>query len=145
MKRKMGLFGHICRMEDSRKIKGVMLELMDGKGRRGRPNSEWMDDIKEWGKQDLYSLTISERDRGLCKQMMKFALDTYGLSAHEGRGGASVESMPFDHRVVGSNPALATTKGPWASPSFTVDLCQAELHALLSIAVVGSASERLML
>ena len=28
---------------------------------------------------------------------------------HVGRGGALVESMPFDPRVMGSNPALAAT------------------------------------
>ena len=43
MKRKLGLFGYICRTEDSRKIKSVMsvskkLGIMDGKGRRGGPN-----------------------------------------------------------------------------------------------------------
>ena len=47
---KLGLFGHICRMEDSRKIKSVMLAIMDGKRRCGRPNREWIDDIKEWYK-----------------------------------------------------------------------------------------------
>ena len=31
-----------------------------------------------------------------------------------------VESMPFDRRVVGSNPALATMYGRWASPSLVV-------------------------
>jgi len=82
MKRKRSLFGHICRMEDHRKIKSVMLGIMNGKGRRGRPNREWIDDIKEWCKKDLYSLTISAQDRKLWKQMTKFALDTYGLSAH---------------------------------------------------------------
>ena len=29
-----------------------------------------------------------------------------------GHGGALVETMPFDRRVVGSNPALAVTHGP---------------------------------
>jgi len=54
MKRKLGLFGHtfICRMKDSRKIIG----------RRGRPIREWIDDIKEWCKKDLYSLATSARD-----------------------------------------------------------------------------------
>src|SRR6218665_2312086 len=82
MKRKLGLFGHICRMENSRKIKSVMLGIMDGKGRRGRPNMEWIDNIKEWCNKDLYSLTISALDRKLWKQTIKFALDPYGLSAH---------------------------------------------------------------
>jgi len=58
-----------------------MLKIMDGKGRRGRPNREWIDYIKEWCKKYLYSLTISARDRKLWKQTIKFALDTYGLSA----------------------------------------------------------------
>src|SRR6218665_3124520 len=82
MKRKLGLFGHICRMENSRKIKSVVLGIMDGKGRRGRPNMEWIDNIKEWCNKDLYSSTISALDRKLWKQTIKFALDTYGLSAH---------------------------------------------------------------
>src|SRR6218665_1593340 len=58
MKRKLGLFGYICRLENSRKIKSVMLGIMDGKGRRGRPNMEWIENIKEWCNKDLYSLTI---------------------------------------------------------------------------------------
>jgi len=56
-----------------------MLGIMDGKGRRGRPNREWIDDIKEWCQKYLYSLTISAQDWKLWKQTMKFALDTYGL------------------------------------------------------------------
>src|SRR6218665_1812920 len=32
-----------------------------------------------------------------------------------GRGGALVETMTFNRRVVGSTPALAATEGPWAS------------------------------
>jgi len=59
-----------------------MLGIMNGKGRCGRPNREWIDDIKEWCKKDLYSLTISAGGQKLWKQMMKFALDTYGLSTH---------------------------------------------------------------
>src|SRR6218665_1958054 len=82
MKRKLGLFGYICRMENSRKIKSVMLGIMDGEGRRGRPNMEWIDNIKEWCNKDLHSLTISALDRKFWKQTIKFVLDTYGLSAH---------------------------------------------------------------
>jgi len=33
-----------------------------------------------------------------------------------GRGGALVEMMTFNRRVVGSTPSLATTFGSWASP-----------------------------
>ena len=79
MKRKRkGLFGHVCRIENSRKMKSVMLGIIDGKGRHGRSNIEWIDDIKEWCKNNLFSLTISTRDRKFWKQTMTFALDTYG-------------------------------------------------------------------
>ena len=33
-----------------------------------------------------------------------------------GRGGALVESITFNQRVVGSTPALAVTQGPLTSP-----------------------------
>lgn len=82
MGRKLGLFGHICRMDDDRKIKNVMLGIMEGKGRRGRPSREWIDDIRDWCNQDLYSLSVSARDRRLWKMVTQSALDTYGLSAH---------------------------------------------------------------
>ena len=54
MKRRLGLFGHICRMEDNRKIKSLMLGITDEKGRRGRPNRpmKWIDNIKEWCNKD---------------------------------------------------------------------------------------------
>jgi len=44
MRRKMGLFGHIARMGDDRKLKtvifGVMEPIMGGKNKRGRPHRE---------------------------------------------------------------------------------------------------------
>ena len=79
VKRKLSLFGHTYRLEDSRKIKCVMLGIMDGKGQCGRSNREWIGDIKEWRKQDLPSLAIivvSARNRGLWKVTMQLALGT---------------------------------------------------------------------
>jgi hypothetical protein len=46
MKRKLVLFGHVCRMEDSRKIKSVMFGMINGNTRRGRPSRERPDDIR---------------------------------------------------------------------------------------------------
>ena len=63
-KRKLGLFGHICRMDDNRLIKHVVFSRMDGKSRRGRPCREWMDDITEWCQrsgQDLFHLAQDRR------------------------------------------------------------------------------------
>jgi len=33
---------------------------------------------------------------------------------------AMVESMPFDRKVMGSNPALAAMQRPWVTPSLAV-------------------------
>src|SRR6218665_1379249 len=45
-----------------------------------------------------------------------------GVFPNEGvrHGGSLVDSSPFVRRVTGSNPALAATLGPWASPSLAV-------------------------
>jgi len=45
-----------------------MLGIMDGKGKRGRPNREWIDDIKEWCKKICTDWLLSERDQKLWKQ-----------------------------------------------------------------------------
>ena len=82
MRRKLGLFGHICRMDNSRKIKCIMLGTMDGTGRRGRPNREWLDDIRDWCQEDIHTLSVLAQDREMWKQKTKFAVDTYGLSVH---------------------------------------------------------------
>ena len=58
IKRKLGLFGHICRLKDSIKIKGVMFGMMDGDSRRGRPSMEWLDDMKDWCGKDVHSLSL---------------------------------------------------------------------------------------
>ena len=62
-----------------------------------------------------------------------------------GRGGTLVETTHFDRRVADSNPVLAATKGPWASPSLTVacsaSACKLRHSVKLSIAVVGNTSE----
>ena len=39
-KRKLRLFGYICRMNDNRLIKHTIFEKIDGKPRRGRPCRE---------------------------------------------------------------------------------------------------------
>ena len=46
--RKLELLGHICRMENDRKIKLVVFGRLEGTNKRGRPHKEWMDNIREW-------------------------------------------------------------------------------------------------
>ena len=47
-RRKVRLFGHICRMDDNRLLKVIMSGMVDGTNRRGRPKKSWIDDVKEW-------------------------------------------------------------------------------------------------
>ena len=48
MRKMLSLFGHITRIDDSRKIKKIMVGIMDGANRRARPCREWIDDMTEW-------------------------------------------------------------------------------------------------
>lgn len=82
MKRKLTLFGHICRMGDDRKLKSIMLGIMEGSGRKGRPCREWLQDIEEWCGANIQELTHRAQDRRLWRMVVKCAVDTYGLSAH---------------------------------------------------------------
>ena len=47
MRRKLGLFEHICRMDNSKKIKSVMAGMMEGTRRKERPRREWIEDIED--------------------------------------------------------------------------------------------------
>ena len=69
-------------MENSRKIRGVMMGMMEGTGKRGRPHREWLDDIKEWCQEDIHCLSQKTQDREGWRLVTKCALDTYGLSDH---------------------------------------------------------------
>ncbi len=82
IQRKMNLFGHICRMDNSRMVKKVMLGTMAGGNKRGRPRREWLDDIIEWGGADLASLTRMAQDRARWRDIVKRAVDTNGHDAH---------------------------------------------------------------
>jgi hypothetical protein len=78
IKRKLQLFGHICRMDDSRKIKTLMLGEMVGRNRRGRPHRTWADDVVAWGGESLQRLHQLAQDREGWKNVVKMALDTNG-------------------------------------------------------------------
>src|SRR6218665_2271850 len=54
-----------------------------------------------------------------CVIQQNFGISNFGIIGM-GHGGALVESIAFNQRVVGSTPALAAMLGPWASPLPTV-------------------------
>src|SRR6218665_708209 len=74
--RKLNLFGHICRMEDSRLVKEAVFEEMEGKTKRGRPKREWLDYLKEGCNEEIYILKRKAQDRVAWKMIVKCALDT---------------------------------------------------------------------
>jgi len=45
---KLQQFGHICRMNDQRLAKIVMLVMVEGDRTRRRPARRWSDDITDW-------------------------------------------------------------------------------------------------
>jgi hypothetical protein len=69
-KRKLRLFGHICRMDDCRLIKHLIFGKMDGKPRRGRPCREWLDDITEWCQRSGHDLFHLAQDRRAWKNLI---------------------------------------------------------------------------
>ena len=61
-------------------------------------------------------------------------------------GGALIETMPFNRRVVGSNSALAAMLEPGQVLHLQLPVPLRRVNSdTVSITVVGSASERLML
>jgi len=55
-------FGHICRMDDSRKLKALVFGRTEGINRRDRRCIEWIDDIVDWCKSEIHELNIAAKD-----------------------------------------------------------------------------------
>jgi len=83
IQRKLRLFGHICRMEDNRKLKTLMFRIIDGMNKRGRPCREWMDDIVSWCKIGLQELNSLAQDRRRWKLITRQAMDTNRRWCHD--------------------------------------------------------------
>ena len=47
-RRKLELFGRICRMPDNRILKRVLFGAVEGRMYQGRPRKGWVDDILKW-------------------------------------------------------------------------------------------------
>ena len=78
IQRKLRLFGHICRMDDSRKIKILVFRMMDGSNKRGQPHQEWSDDIEQWCGATLQELSHAALDRQRWAVIVTMASDTNG-------------------------------------------------------------------
>jgi len=78
IQRNLRLFGHICRMNNNRKIKTLVFGTMDGSNRRGRPHREWSDDIEQWCGATLQELSNAALDRQRWAAIVTMASDTNG-------------------------------------------------------------------
>ena len=78
IQRKLRLFGHICRINDSRKIKTLVFRMMDGSNKRGQPHREWSDDIEQWCGTTLQELSHAALDRQRWAAIVRMASDTNG-------------------------------------------------------------------
>ena len=85
IERKMNFFGHICRMQDERLIKQVVLGIMDGKNKRGRPKRRWTDDLADWCNKVICNLYTLAMDRKKWTHLVKYVVDTNGHWAHGAR------------------------------------------------------------
>jgi len=82
IQRKLRLFGHICRMDDNRKIKTLTFGNVEGTNRRGRQSRGWMDDIISWCKTGLRELNSLAQDRKEWQLITRQAMDTNGRWSH---------------------------------------------------------------
>ena len=94
MKRKLNLFGHICRMDDGRMVKTVVFGMMEGTNRKGRPRREWLDDITEWCKKGIQEVAGIAKDRETWKHL---AEDVYWTPT----GNALMDHNDDDDEVFG--------------------------------------------
>jgi len=83
IQRKLRLFGHICRINDSRKIKTLVFGMMDGSNKKGRFHREWSDDIEQWCGATLQELSHAALDRQRWTAIVTMASDTNGLDADD--------------------------------------------------------------
>lgn len=84
IKHKLGLFGHICRKDNKRLIKTVMLGTVEGKNKVGRPKRKWSDDLIEWSNTALHEVTKMADKRETWRRRTKVIVDTYGQHNAQG-------------------------------------------------------------
>ena len=77
-KRKLRLFGYICRMHDNRLIKHTIFTNIDGKPRRGRPCREWLDGIKDWCERSGHDLLRLAQDQRMWKKLIRAVVGPNG-------------------------------------------------------------------
>ena len=69
-RRKLELFGHICRMPDNRTLKRVLFGAVEGRNYQGRPRKRWVDDILKWCDMTLQQASHHAQDRATWRNLI---------------------------------------------------------------------------
>ena len=81
MKRKLSLFGHICRMGDNRLVKIACFGMVEGRRKIGRPRRAWINGIKEWTGLEIGEIVRLASNRREWKRCICTTVDTNGQQA----------------------------------------------------------------
>jgi hypothetical protein len=79
-RRKIELFGHICRMNDERMLKTVVTGMVDGSRGKGRPARRWIDDITKWCNCTIPEAVKRAGDRRVWRSTIKLSTGLNGPS-----------------------------------------------------------------
>ena len=82
IQRKLELFGHICHMNNDRRIKTLVFGMMDCKNKKGRPNCEWIDDLVKWCGRTVKELYHAALDKQHWNNIVNMAKVIYGYCGH---------------------------------------------------------------
>ena len=69
--RKLSYFGHMCRPSGCSLVRDVVLGVMEGKRKRGRPRLSYTDNIVSWTNKSLHQNIQLSRDRALWREHCK--------------------------------------------------------------------------
>ena len=78
IRRKLGLFGHSCRMKDDRLVRSVMFGMIERANKKGRPKREWLYDIQEWCRKKGGDICKDAMNKLNWKKCMDGAVNTNG-------------------------------------------------------------------
>ena len=74
-KRKLSFYGHVSRKEESCMEKEIIQGTTPGQRRRGRPKTNWYDNITEWTGLKGHCLLRSAEDRRQWRKIVHEAVD----------------------------------------------------------------------
>ena len=97
-KRKLQWFGHLVRQDNSL-AKMIVEGMVEGKRGRGRPEKQWIDNIKEWTMLETSEIMKKARDKEQWRLIVRkasicpYGRETMGLTTMMNCGGSNQDSF----------------------------------------------------